>query len=274
MCTIQPLWGTPFFGAGNANPYLKKVESIQYKAARIITGAWKGSNMIKLYENLGWESLSDRRVMRKLCIIFETLNSRFPRYLHKVLEKQKYSTNSRFFNQELLKTIPCKRTYKLSFFPSTILDWNKLDANIKKVKSKTIFKKRLINKIRPKKHSYYGLSNDKIRYLTMLRMDLSPLRAHKFKYGFCDTSDACCMVCDTIEDTEHFLLHCKSYMLTRNILMQKISVIMEVDVSTLPKRTLVSILLYGKEGKTLENHFAIFNLVTEYIEKSKRLEKI
>ena len=56
--------------------------------------------------------------------------------------------------------------------------------------------------------------------------------------------------------------------------MQKLSVIMDLDVSTLPKRTLVSILLYGKEGMTLENNFAILNLVTEYIEKSKRLEKI
>ena len=62
--------GTSIFNLGNANPLLKKVESIQYKAARIITGAWKGSNKQKLYVILGWESLSDRRVMRKLYIIF------------------------------------------------------------------------------------------------------------------------------------------------------------------------------------------------------------
>ena len=40
------------------------------------------------------------------------------------------------------------------------------------------------------------------------------------------------------------------------------------------KGNLVSILLYSKEGMTLENNFEILNLVTEYIEKSKRLEKI
>ena len=38
--------------------FLKKVETIQYKAARIITGAWKGTDMIKLYNTLGWESLN------------------------------------------------------------------------------------------------------------------------------------------------------------------------------------------------------------------------
>ena len=37
------------------------IEHIQYQAALIMTGAWKGSNRNKLYGELGWESLSDRR---------------------------------------------------------------------------------------------------------------------------------------------------------------------------------------------------------------------
>ena len=37
------------------------VERTQYQAALAITGAWQGSNRSKLYEELGWESLSDRR---------------------------------------------------------------------------------------------------------------------------------------------------------------------------------------------------------------------
>ena len=42
-----------------------KAESIQYRAALAITGAWQGSNRSKLYEELGWESLSDRRWCRR-----------------------------------------------------------------------------------------------------------------------------------------------------------------------------------------------------------------
>ena len=40
---------------------MERVERIQYQAALAITGAWQGSNRAKLYEELGWETLSDRR---------------------------------------------------------------------------------------------------------------------------------------------------------------------------------------------------------------------
>ena len=32
---------------------MKQVEKIQYEVARVITGAWKGTNREKLYANLG-----------------------------------------------------------------------------------------------------------------------------------------------------------------------------------------------------------------------------
>ena len=265
--------GTSIFYLENSNSILKKVESIQYEAARIVTGAWKGTSMKKLYDNLGWESLSDRRIMRKLYIFFETLDNKFPRYLYNTLKEKEYTPNSRLFNKKLLKTIPCSKPYKLSFFPSTILDWNKLEAGIKEAKTKHIFKNKLLNKIRPKRSPYFGLqNNDKVRYITMLRLGLSPLRAHKFKYGFQDTSDPFCLVCESTEDTEHYLLHCKSYSLSRTSLMYRVSEIIQTDISTLPKRTMVSILLFGMEGMTLEENCCILNYVVDFIEKNKRLD--
>ena len=36
-------------------------KKIQYQAAPAVTGTWQGSCRSKLYEELGWESLSDRR---------------------------------------------------------------------------------------------------------------------------------------------------------------------------------------------------------------------
>ena len=37
------------------NPFMEKVERIQYQAALAISGAWRGSSRSKLYEELGWE---------------------------------------------------------------------------------------------------------------------------------------------------------------------------------------------------------------------------
>ena len=50
---------------GILNSLMEKAERIQYQAALAITGAWQGSNRAKLYEELGWESLSDRRWCRR-----------------------------------------------------------------------------------------------------------------------------------------------------------------------------------------------------------------
>ena len=44
---------------------MEKVERIQYQAALAITGAWQGSSRSKLYDELGWESLSDRGRSRR-----------------------------------------------------------------------------------------------------------------------------------------------------------------------------------------------------------------
>ena len=45
---------------------METVEKVQYQAALDVTGAWKGSSRSKLYEELGWESLSDRRWCRRI----------------------------------------------------------------------------------------------------------------------------------------------------------------------------------------------------------------
>ena len=44
----------------------RKIEMVQYNAALIITGAFKGTSRDKIYQELGLESLADRRWTRKL----------------------------------------------------------------------------------------------------------------------------------------------------------------------------------------------------------------
>ena len=66
---------------------LRKVETIQYDAARIITGAWFGSDKKDLYRELGWEELNNRRIMRKLSILHETYYYHTPSYLDDVVNE-------------------------------------------------------------------------------------------------------------------------------------------------------------------------------------------
>ena len=163
-----------------------EVETIQYQAARIITGAWKGSSIKRTYAILGWESMQNRRIMRKLCLIFQTLKNKSPNYLYKILESQKSTQELRSTDRLMMNNMTTKKDkFKKSFFPSAIIDWNKLDVDIKISLSKNIFKNKILKKIRPKKASYYGLrNNDMVRHITLLRLELSPLNAHKYKYNF------------------------------------------------------------------------------------------
>jgi hypothetical protein len=120
-----------------------------------------------------------------------------------------------------------------------------LDYEIKNAVSKQAFKNKVLALTRPPKKSYFGIRDkNKSRNITLLRMELSPLRAHKFKYNFRDTSDPFCTVCESIEDTEHFLLHCQSFRLARVNLTQSISNIF-VNFERLPRKEKVQLLLYG-----------------------------
>ena len=61
---------------------MAQADRIQYQAALAITGAWKDTNRSKLYDELGWESLSDRRWCRRILQVHKIVNNA-PCYLKK-----------------------------------------------------------------------------------------------------------------------------------------------------------------------------------------------
>ena len=62
------------------NTLMEKAEKIQYQAALALTGAWQGSIRSKLYDELGWESVSYRRCCRRILQIHKIMNDA-PYYL-------------------------------------------------------------------------------------------------------------------------------------------------------------------------------------------------
>ena len=48
----------------------QNIESIQYNAVLVIAGAVRGTSKEKDYQELGFESLQQRRWYRKLCCLF------------------------------------------------------------------------------------------------------------------------------------------------------------------------------------------------------------
>ena len=59
----------------------KKLEQIQYEAARLVTGLKRSVSIEKLIKEIGWLSLSDRRLFQKAVTVFKINNGLAPEYL-------------------------------------------------------------------------------------------------------------------------------------------------------------------------------------------------
>ena len=63
------------------NYQMMSLESTQYQAALAVSGAWKGTNREKIYQELGWESLDQRRMFRRLTQFYKIMSGLTPEYL-------------------------------------------------------------------------------------------------------------------------------------------------------------------------------------------------
>ena len=64
---------------------MEKVERTQYQAALAVTGAWQGTNRVKLYEELGWETMDNRRTIRRILQVHKIVDGKSPLYLREKL---------------------------------------------------------------------------------------------------------------------------------------------------------------------------------------------
>ena len=112
-----------------------------------------------------------------------------------------------------------------------MIEWNKLDLNIRNSESLTSFKRNVLRFIRLSKNSIFLCNNPKgIQLLIRLRLGSSHLRDHKFKHNFQDTVNPICNCGEDIETSCHYLLQCSLYTNERLALL---NVIQGIDNSIL-----------------------------------------
>ena len=70
---------------GSLTGLMEDLEKVQYQAGLAVSGAWKGTSRIKLYNELGWESLSDRRLTRRVLQLHKIIDKKSPVYLFEKL---------------------------------------------------------------------------------------------------------------------------------------------------------------------------------------------
>ena len=212
------------------NILMEKVERVQYQAALSITGAWQGSSRSKIHDELGWETLSDRRKCRRVLQIHKILHNNALSYLKDKLPpncREVFSGNIRTTFHAMI----CRSNrYMNSFFPHAIASWNLFMEifKYKEVPSTGLLKWDIISLIRPESKSLFKIHDPVgLRYLFQLRISLSPLKAHKWRHNFSDTISGICDCKQDIESTSHFLFSCPFYATQRATLITSINVILQ-----------------------------------------------
>ena len=136
-------YGDVIFDQAFNNSFHQTLESIQYNTALAVTGAIRGTSKEKLDQELGFESLQSRRWFRKLSLLYKILKNELRTYLYHLIPKQLTSYFTR--NSENLSPIKANHSFsKNTFFLSIIIEWNKLDSNIRCSPSHEIFRKRTL----------------------------------------------------------------------------------------------------------------------------------
>ena len=275
-CFIRPHldYGDIIYDKPNNDTFCQKIESVQYNASLAITGAIRGTSREKLYQELGLESLSDRRWSRRLCFYYKIKNNKTPSYLKTLLPKSTIPS----YNLRISKsfTFPNPRTdrFRASFFPFCATSWDQIDPNIQHAPSLMSFKHSLLQFIRPTASPVYHVHHPRgLKLLTRLCLGFSHLREHKFCHNFQDTINPFCL-CKTndIETNEHFLLHCPNYSTQRLILFDNFR---DNGIAFLPlnSSSIVKLFLYGCDNHNITtNKIILFNVI-EFIIQSKRFDE-
>ena len=178
--------------------------------------------------------------------------------------------------QEMLKMflfLISSTTYKNSFFPSSIIEWNNLDPKLRNSENFGNFKNNILTFIRPKPNSLSNCCNLKgIRLITRLRLELSHLREHKFKYNFQNCLNPLCSCGSSIESTSHFLLHCPIFHDKRHTLLSTLN---NIDSKILESNDsyLTQTLLFGSTSFDSETNTLVLNATIDYILSTERFEQ-
>lgn len=162
-----------------------RLETLQNRAARLVTGGLFRTSTDKLRAELGWDRLTTRRRIHRLTL-YHRLNhpkQHTPNYITSILPNTRAHDTNRGLRNANTHTMPTYRTssYQRSFFPTTGAQWNRLQGTTRTLPHNS-FKKQLCEQLGvPDPPIFYAVGPKRSNTLhARLRMDMSELNSHSF----------------------------------------------------------------------------------------------
>ena len=137
-----------------------------------------------------------------------------PRYLTKYVSLRSTSNYlTRSGNKNNLQEFCCRtESFKHSFFPFCIREWNKLDNTIRNAESIKQFKSMLKNVFSLNQRSLFSIHEPVgVKLLKRLRLQFIHLNEHKFRHNFKDCVSPMCDCGAETKTTSRFFLRCQIF---------------------------------------------------------------
>lgn len=240
---------------------LGKLDDIQKRAGRIVSGAIRGTSSETLYNELSWQSLTARREDRMLLLYSDIVHDRAPQYLTEHLPQtvgertgERYNLRNRNnLSQPTLRT----ETFRNSFYPRMTRVWNNTDPNIRSIQSRVTLRSTLIGD-RPRGESFFHLGRRRLNIiLARIRMKCSELNQHLFIMHILPNPDCSCGL---PESTSHYFTSCPLYAVQRLRLINR--------MNSLEINPTIDVYLYGCSDPDSDK--IIVQALDDYITSTRR----
>ena len=120
---------------------IRQVDMVQRRAARFVTNRYHNTSSVSdMLEMLSWQSLKQRRLIARTTLLYKTINGLValpsgPDYLPRNIRITRHSNQDTFIHYSTSTD-----SLKYSFYPRTIVDWNKLPAEVREATSADAFR--------------------------------------------------------------------------------------------------------------------------------------
>ena len=235
-----------------------ELEQLNAEAARIVSGSTKLVSISKMFNELGWETLEERRRYHRLIFMYNIFYNKSPEYLSNIIPNRSFTQRSSR-QQFTIPSILCRTSnYYNSYFPRAIREWNTLPPHACMLPIGTF--KDFIRPVKPKTPSYY-VHGERMPQLLLsrLRLGCSSLKSDLFRKGIIDSPY--CICSNVIETANHYFFHCEKY---TDLRRQYISNLTGVNTE---------ILLHGDPSRSHHQNIEIADSVHHFILLSKRFER-
>ena len=239
----------------------EKLELLQKRAAKLITGGIIRTNTERLYAELGIETLKVRRERNIALFMHKIIYENAPIYLLERKPQRRNQEHEHQLRNSSSLTIPkCRLSkYQLSFFPQATKIWNNLDPILQNTADYNQFKTLLQKNIPCDNPLFHIGTRHETIVMARLRMKCSNLAADLFDLNIIESARCGCG--HDYEDALHYFFVCHLHNRPRAALHAAV-----IGLAPFTLRTL----LFGYNSLSFAENSSIIRFTIKFINDSNR----